>query len=98
MTLNDLLHDLYALMDEMRIYERKYGVLTETFYQSYAAGEEPPDEGWVRDWAAWASAYKLWLRRREQYEKTIATMRAQLPSTAAMIERTARHEPILITA
>ena len=67
MTLTDLLHDMYTLEDEMRIYERKFGVLSETFYQSYAEGEEPPDESWVRAWAAWASAYKIWLRRREEY-------------------------------
>src|SRR5678815_4741286 len=98
MTLNDLLHDLYALEDEMRVYERKYGVLSETFYQSYQNGEEPPNEAWVRDWAAWASAYALWLRRREQYQRAIETLRAQAPNTAAMIEKTARHEPIPIAA
>lgn len=67
MTLSDILQDIYALEDEMRDYERKYGVLSETFYASYMAGEEPPDDVWVRDWTAWASAYKVWLRRREQY-------------------------------
>ncbi|MCK6629061.1 MAG: hypothetical protein L6R45_28275 [Anaerolineae bacterium] len=50
----------------MRAYERKYGVLSETFYEAYIAGEEPPDEAWVQDWTAWASAYRVWLRRREQ--------------------------------
>ena len=98
MTLNDLLHDIYALEDEMRVYERKYGVLSETFYQSYAGGEEPPQEAWVRDWAAWASAYKLWVRRREQYTRAIGALRAQTLNTAAMIEKTARHEPIPIPA
>lgn len=28
---------------------------------------EPPDDAWVRDWTAWASAYKGWLRKGEQY-------------------------------
>ena|SRR3972149_6003431 len=98
MTLNDLLFDIYALEDEMRIYERKYGVLSETFYQSYAAGEEPPDSTWVRDWAAWASAYKIRLRRLEQYQTAIASLRADAPTTAAMIEKTARHDPIPVPA
>ena len=65
---DDVLQDIYALEDEMRAYERKYGILSETFYESYVAGEEPPDEAWVRDWTAWASAYKVWLRRHEQYQ------------------------------
>jgi len=96
MTLNDIVQDIYTLEDEMRVYERKYGVLSETFYQSYATGEEPPDEAWVRDWAAWASAYKIWLRRREQYQAAIQALRSQTPTIAAMIEITARHEPVPI--
>ena len=98
MTLNDLLHDMYALEDEMRVYERKYGVLSETFYQAYAAGEEPPDASWVRDWAAWASAYKIWQRRHSQYQVAIQNLLAQTPSTAAVMEKTARHEPIPVVA
>ena len=73
MTLDDILQDMCALQDEMRAYERKYGVLSDTFFESYVKGEEPPDAAWVRDWTAWASAYKLWLRRREQYQAAIAS-------------------------
>ena len=69
MTLDDILQDIYALADELRSYERKYNVLSEVFYEAYISGEEPPDDSWVRDWTAWASAYKLWLRRREQYPR-----------------------------
>ncbi|OIO88925.1 MAG: hypothetical protein AUK03_15395 [Anaerolineae bacterium CG2_30_64_16] len=94
MTLDDILQDIYALEDEMRAYERKYGVLSETFYESYVSGEEPPDDAWVRDWTAWASAYKVWLRRREQYKTAVGSLRARTPSIVAVIERTARHEPV----
>ena len=59
MTLEDILLDIYALEDEMRAYERKYGVLSETFYEAYIAGEEPPDEAWVQDWTAWASLAEM---------------------------------------
>ncbi|NIR64127.1 MAG: hypothetical protein GWO10_10230 [candidate division Zixibacteria bacterium] len=98
MTLEDILLDIYALEDEMRTYERKYGVLSETFYEAYANGEEPPHEAWVQDWTAWASAYKVWLRRREQYQATIQSLRTKTPSIADMIEKTARHEPIPVSA
>ncbi len=74
MTLDDILQDIYALEDEMRTFERKYGVLSETFYEAYSQGEEPFDESWVRDWTAWASAYKIWLRRREQYQPSVAAI------------------------
>ena len=98
MTLDNLLEDIYALDDELRNYERKYGVLSETFYGSYQAGEEPPDDAWVRDWTAWGSAYELWLRRHEQYRTAIRALRERDGSMAAMIEKTARHEPIPVPA
>jgi len=98
MTLDDLVQDIYALEEEMRTYERKYGVLSDTFYESYVRGEEPPDEAWVRDWTAWASAYKLWRRRREQYQAAIRLLRAEDQTIADMIARIARHDPIPIPA
>lgn len=98
MTLNDILLDIYTLEDEMRTYERKCGFLSKTFYESYAAGEEPPDDAWVRDWTAWASAYKLWLRRRGQYKATVTSLRETTPSITALIEKTASHEPIPVSA
>ena len=98
MTLEDLLQDIYALEDEMRTYERKYGVLSETFYESYTSGEEPPDEAWVRDWTAWASAYRVWLRRREQYQAAIQSLQDEAQSFAQLIAKTARHDPISIPA
>ena len=97
MTLSEILNDMYALEDEMRAYERKYGVLSETFYQAYSQGEEPADEAWVRDWTAWASAYKLWLRRREQYQAVIQSQTKHCTITD-VIAQTARHETIPIAA
>lgn len=98
MLLTDFLQDVYALEDEMRDYELKYGVLSETFHESYTAGEEPPDDAWVRDWTAWASAYKVWLRRREQYQAAVHALRVKAPDYASVIERTARREPISVSA
>jgi len=92
-TLEDILQDIHALEDELRAYERKYNVLSETFYEAYVNGEEPPDETWVQDWTAWASAYQLWLRRREQYRVALAPLRAAADSLASVIARTARHNP-----
>jgi hypothetical protein len=98
MTLDDILQDLYTLEDEMRAFERKYGVLSETFYASYIGGEEPPHETWVQDWTAWASAYQVWLRRREQYQATIQSLRSQTQTIVEMIEKTARRESISVPA
>jgi hypothetical protein len=98
MTLDDLLHDIHALEEELRIYERKYGVRTETFYEAYANGEEPDDNAWVRDWAAWASAYKICQKLRQEYEETIRRLRLNTHSVSHLIAKTARHESIPVPA
>ena len=97
MTLDDILQDIYALENEMRTYERKYGILSETFYKSYARGEEPPSESWVQDWTAWASAYQIWLRRRDQYQTAIESLQRQSKTIIGMIKRTAHREPIPVS-
>jgi len=77
MTLQEIMADIHALSEDLETYERKYGVLSETFYESYMSGEEPEDDAWVLDWADWAGAYKILLRRQEQYRRVIQTLREQ---------------------
>jgi hypothetical protein len=98
LTLQDIIVDIHALNEDLAMYERKYGVLSETFYESYQRGEEPEDESWVLDWADWAGAYKIWLRRREQYHRTIQTLRDQSETLVDVIERTVQREPIPVPA
>jgi hypothetical protein len=94
MTLQEILDDIHALNEDLEAYERKYGVLSETFYELYTSGEEPEDDAWVLDWADWAGAYKTLLRRREQYRRAIQTLREQSHTLTGIVERTSRHEPI----
>lgn len=98
MTLQEIIADTHALREDLEAYERKYGVLSETFYESYMNGEEPEDEAWILDWTDWAGAYKIWLRRQEQYKQAIETLRAQSQSLIDVIERTARRESISVTS
>jgi hypothetical protein len=98
MTLDEILRDIHALNEDMEAYERKYGVLTETFYESYINGEEPADDAWVLDWNDWAGAYEIWLRRHEQYRKIIQSLREGSQTLSDVIARTARREPLSIAA
>ena len=66
MTLQDIILDIHALREDLEAYERKFGVLSETFHELYASGEEPADDSWVLDWADWAGAYKIFLRRTKE--------------------------------
>jgi hypothetical protein len=98
MTLNDILQDIHALEQDLQAYERKYGVLSETFYESYMNGEEPDDDAWVMDWSAWAGTYEVWLRRRAQYQTAIRFLQAKTPQLTHVIRRAAHREPIPVPA
>ena len=98
LTLQDIIADIHALNEDLGMYERKYGVLSETFYESYQRGEEPEDESWVMDWADWAGAYKIWLRRQEQYRRTIQMLSRQTETLVEVIERTVQREAIPVAA
>lgn len=98
MTLDEILQDIHVLEEDMLMFERKYGVLTETFYDSYSNGEEPEDDAWVLDWNDWAGAYEIWLDRRGQYQRMIQSLREQGRKLSDVIAQTARREPLPIPA
>jgi hypothetical protein len=98
MTLQEIISDIHALNEDMETYERKYGVLSETFYEAYTKGEEPEEESWVLDWADWAGAYKILLRRQEQYRYAIQSLKKEAQTLIQVIGRTARHEPIPVAS
>jgi hypothetical protein len=98
MTLGEILLDIHAMEEDLLMFERKYGVLTETFYESYINGEEPPDDAWVLDWSEWAGAHEICCRRREQYQEIIASLRERTWTLSDIIARTARRESLPIPA
>ena len=53
----DIFADIHALTEDVEVYERKYGILSETFYELYTGGIEPDNDTWVLDWTDWAGAY-----------------------------------------
>lgn len=98
MTLQDIIEDIHALTEDVGVYERKYGILSETFYESYMLGEEPEDDSRVLDWSDWAGAYKILLRRQDQYRRTIKALREEKTGIAHLIKRTTQREPIPISS
>jgi hypothetical protein len=98
MTLDEILQDIHALEEDLLTFERKYGVLTETFFDAYERGEEPEDDAWVLDWSEWAGTYQLLVERRGRYRQTIQTLLRQptIPTLTRLIGHTARHEPLPI--
>jgi len=98
MTLDEILQGIHAMEEDLLVFERKYGVRTETFYQAYQRGEEPEDDAWVLDWSEWAGAYEILLELQERYRQAVQTLlrEVSIPSVSHLIGRTARHESLAI--
>ena len=88
MTLREILADIHALEEEMLVFERKYGVRSETFYAAYASGEEPEDDSWVLDFGEWASIYRTWLTRQAEYRNEVQREQINAPSLIGIVHRT----------
>ena len=97
MTLSEILQDIHACEKDMLMYEQKYNILSETFYESYMQGDEPPDDAWVLDWSGWAGAYEIWLNRKQRYQKAMGTLRKEL-ALVDLIEKAIRREPLPVAA
>ena len=92
MTIDEVVRDIHALEADLENYERKYGILSETFYEAYQ-GEEPADDAWMLDWSDWAGAYEISRRRRQEYQDLMRSLTAQTP-LSEVLKRAARREPI----
>ena len=84
MTLDEILQDIHAMEEDLLVYERKYGIPTETFYESYMRGEEPEEIAWVPDWSMWAGAHEILKDRQERYRKQIGQAEST-PNTNASL-------------
>ncbi len=95
MNLKDIIEDIHVLTDDVKVYERKYGILSKTFYTNYSKGIEPENDDWVLDWSDWAGAYKILIRRQQQYDEAIQALEAQ---NTDYLRKAARHDPIPIAS
>ncbi len=96
MTFEELLEDIHALEEDLLVFERKYGVLSDTFWQSYQKGEEPKNTSWMLDWSEWAASYKLLQERKEQYFHAVNCWLDENANIGfpELIERRACREPV----
>jgi len=82
MELATLVQDIHRLNHQLERFERKYGVMSEAFYESYIAGEEPEDDAWVLDFEKWAGLYEVWRDRQEAYTRMIPRWRPHILTTS----------------
>lgn len=70
MEIHELVIEMKLLERRLSLYEEKYGVLSEDFYDALAAGKlERYDEydETRADFSRWKGIYETWRRRRDTY-------------------------------
>lgn len=74
MEIHELVIEMKLLERRLSLYEEKYGVLSEDFYNALVAGKleryDEYDETRV-DFSRWKGIYETWRRRRETYKTQI---------------------------
>jgi hypothetical protein len=86
------------MKEDLLVFERKYNMPTEVFYEAYQQGEEPPDSAWVLDWSEWAGSYQILQKRLAMYTAQVQKLLTNrtVSDFSQLITRTARHEPIAL--
>jgi hypothetical protein len=84
-----VLLDIHALEEDLLEFERKYGLLSETFYAAYTSGEEPENDSWILDFSEWASVYRTWLSRLAEYRNEVQRLQGGSPSLKGLIRAVA---------
>jgi hypothetical protein len=86
MVLRDILADIHALEEELRDFERMYGIRSETLYTAYMSGEEPEQDEWVLDFGEWASIYRTWSTCQADYHKEVQRRQRQSTSLQGLVQ------------
>ena len=70
MDIHELVSEMKLLERRMMLYEEKYGILSEDFYEALMGGKlaryDEYDETRV-DFSRWKGIYQTWLRRKNNY-------------------------------
>jgi len=89
MKLATLVQDIHRLNHTLERFERKYGVMSQTFYELYSTGAEPENDAWVLDFEEWAGLYEVWRDRQQAYTKALQPLFREQPSFSKIIQSVA---------
>lgn len=74
MEVHQLIVEMKLLERRLTLYEEKYGVLSEDFYNALMAGELSEYDAYDEtraDFSKWKGIYETWMRRKQAYQKHI---------------------------
>ena len=70
-----VIQEIHRLNHQLERFERKYSLMSCTFYQAYSAGQEPVDDACILDFAEWAGLYETWRDRQRTYAELVDHLR-----------------------
>lgn len=74
MEIHELVIEMKLLERRLTLYEEKYGVLSEDFYEALMAGRLAAYDAYDEtraDFSRWKGIYETWLRRKRAYDEQI---------------------------
>jgi hypothetical protein len=74
MEIHELIVEMKLLERRLTLYEEKYGVLSEDFYNALMTGELAEYDAYDEtraDFSRWKGIYETWVRRKGVYRKQI---------------------------
>ncbi len=74
MEIHELVIEMKLLERRLTLYEEKYGVLSDDFYQALMAGELSRYDAFDEtraDFSRWKGIYETWLRRKKNYTEQL---------------------------
>lgn len=74
MDIHELIVEMKLLERRLTLYEEKYGVLSEDFYNALMAGELEQYDAYDEtraDFSRWKGIYETWMRRKKTYRTQI---------------------------
>ena len=83
----DVLRDIYQAEAELRWFEQKYGILSETFYRMYQQGQlrdEDPSE--IQQYMEWAGWYEMYQDRHQRYDRAIEQQLQAMSSPVSLFD------------
>ncbi len=74
MELHELVIEMKLLERRLTLYEEKYGILSEDFYNALMSGKLARYDGYDEtrsDFSRWKGIYETWQRRKSKYDRQL---------------------------
>lgn len=87
LTAEMLLREIYLAETELRWFEQKFGLLSETFYQLYEQGRlRDDDPAEIQTYLEWSGWWEIYQNRRQRYIKVIENRLKTIATPASLLD------------